>query len=499
MAVSAAACLFALTAGPEPLGVPALAAAGCAGTEADFNGDGIRDTVIADPEAAVAGVSKAGVVHVVYGGSAGTLELTQEVANAGPSEEGDRFGHALAVYDADLDGCADLAIGTPYEDIGTQADSGRAVVVHGSPAGLGAGKATVEYVQQTGLLAAIAAEPQDWMGYAVAAGKTRAGVPFLAVGMPGEDIGTGVDAGAFVYISGSTTVTAGVVNQDVTTTAGAVPDAVESYDRFGEVIVATPDFLVAGSPGEAQGTIDQSGAVTIFNHELTSKVPKPLNAITQDSPNVTGGCEMGDGFGTALAAMTPSAPGGAGPKLLLAVGTPGEDLAAVDGGSVQVFSIDAAGAYDETAWIDQDGANIDDKVEAGDHFGQSLVAHSVSALRPAYLAIGVPGQDAAGVADRGAVHTFLIYEPNGASDRILEPGEEIPAASGPRLYTGLHLGGGAGGLHVGLPYGPSEGSAVHVFSWPSGANDWGITPVKTFKPGEGGLPAEHGTFGTVAR
>ncbi|MGV9691727.1 FG-GAP repeat protein [Streptomyces sp. NPDC003444] len=499
MAVSAAALAIALSAGPEPLGNAAVAAPGCSGAESDFNGDGFRDTAIADPQATVNGIAKAGVVHIVYGGGAGTLELTQEAAKAGPSEADDAFGHALAVYDANLDGCADLAIGTPYEDIGTQVDSGRVVVVYGAPAGLGAGRTTTEYVQQTAPLAAIAAEAYDWFGYSVTAGKTAAGVPFMAAGMPGEDIGTGIDAGAFIYFSGSTTVTAGVVNQDVSTTAGAVPDAVESYDRFGEVLVATPHYLAASSPGEAQGTLEEAGAVTIFNHALTSNVPKALSAITQDSPNVTGGCEFGDGFGTALAAVHPLTSAAVGPKLLLAVGTPGEDLAAVDGGAVQVFSIDSAGAYTEVNWIDQDSADVEDKVEAGDYFGRSIAAYTGSGVGPVHLAVGVPGQDIDGVVDRGAVHTFTAYDLPGTSDRLLEPGAEIPAPAGPRLYTGLNIGDGAGGLYVGMPYGPAEGHAVHVFSWPARTTTWQDTPSRRFRPGEGGLPAEHKTFGTVVR
>ncbi|MFH8724274.1 VCBS repeat-containing protein [Streptomyces termitum] len=503
MAVSAAVLALALAAASQPLAGEAVAAAGCAGVEGDFNGDGTPDTAVADTEAAVGGATGAGVVHVVYGGGAGTLELTQEAAKAGPSEKGDRFGFAMATYDADLDGCADLAIGTPYEDIGTAADSGRVVVVHGSPAGLGAGRTTVEYVQQTAPLATMAAEAGDWMGYAVEAGKTAQGVPFLVVGIPGEDIGTSVDAGGFVYFSGSTTVTAGVVNQD-TATAGAVPDAVESYDRFGETLVATPNFLAVGSPGEAEGSYDQSGAVTVFNHTLTSGAPKPLSAITQNSADVAGACETGDGFGTALAAVTPLTPAGSGPKMLLAVGIPGEDLTlaagntVVDAGAVQVFSIDSAGAHTETAWIDQNVADVEDLVEAGDHFGRTLTAHMGNKIP--HLAVGVPGQDAGGVLDRGAVQLFLMYEPTGATDVLLEPGGRIPAPEGAAgLYTGLSLGSSPAGLVVGTPYGPAEGHAAHLFPWPPFGANWGAAPSKSFRPGQDGLPAGDSAFGTVVR
>jgi hypothetical protein len=172
MALSAAALAMALTAGSTPLASPAAAAEGCSGVESDFNGDGVRDSVIADAEATVNNVSKAGVVYIVYGGGKGTFELTQESAKAGASEAGDGFGYSLAVYDADLDGCSDLAIGVPYEDVGGRADAGRAVVTYGSPGGLAAGRASIQYLQGTAPLSG-AAEAEDWTGYSLAAGSPR--------------------------------------------------------------------------------------------------------------------------------------------------------------------------------------------------------------------------------------------------------------------------------------------------------------------------------------
>ncbi|WP_374773943.1 integrin alpha [Streptomyces sp. NBC_01310] len=505
-ALTATALTLALTAGPAPLVSTAVAAAGCSGAESDFNGDGIRDTAIADPEATANGISKAGLVHIVYGGGKGVLELTQEAAKSGGSEPGDQFGYSMAVYDADLDGCSDLAIGTPYEDVGTGSgiDAGRIVVVHGSPTGLAAGKATAEYVQGAGLISAIGSESYDWTGYSLAAGKTSAGVPFLVGGVPGEDVGTTVDAGAFLYISGSTTMTATLVTQD-TTNAGAVPDAKEEYDRFGTTVAATATHLAVGSPGEAQGTIAEAGAVTIFSHALTAGYPKPLSVITQDTPNVLGACETGDGFGRALTATSYRAAGATGTtESLLAVGIPGEDLSTtVDAGAVQVFKIDAAGAYTELAWIDQNTTDVGGESEAGDYFGQRVAAFntaptSTSTGANVRLAVGVPGEDSvSGLADRGMVHMFGMLGPPGDSDKLLEPGSEIKTPSAERLYAGMSIGGGSAGLYVGMPYGPAEGRAVYLFPWTISGT--GGAPTETFKPGEGGLPADRNTFGTVVR
>ncbi|WP_243706280.1 hypothetical protein [Micromonospora sp. KC721] len=45
--------------------------------ESDFNGDGVTDVAIADPEATVNGQAKAGLVRVSYGGT-GTVKTLHE-------------------------------------------------------------------------------------------------------------------------------------------------------------------------------------------------------------------------------------------------------------------------------------------------------------------------------------------------------------------------------------------------------------------------------------
>ena len=62
----------------------------------------------------------------------GTSRASQQAVE----EADDRFGAALAAGDFDDDGCDDLAIGSPDEDIGAETDAGGVQIVYGSSLGL---------------------------------------------------------------------------------------------------------------------------------------------------------------------------------------------------------------------------------------------------------------------------------------------------------------------------------------------------------------------------
>jgi len=494
-----------LTFGPGTGGTPAAAAVACpSGVDSDFNGDGIRDTAIADPEATVAGVRKAGEVHVVYGGGKGTLTVSQELDNIpGGPETGDRYGYALAVYDADLDGCSDLVIGSPYEDLGTVPDAGAVHLVYGSPSGLNAGgRAVKEFLQGADKPLSGGPEAEDWVGYALSAGKTAAGTPYLLIGCPGESIGDIEDAGGFHYVSG-TAQTATLNHQD-TDKAGPVAGVAEVDDRFGSVLVSTPTHFAAGNPGEAIGTTAFAGGAGYFSHTLTSGYPKPLGGLSQDLAGISGAEEVGDQFGAALA-MAPYRAAGATSttESLLAVGVPGEDLSTtVDAGAVQVFRLAANGTYTEVAWIDQNATDMAEETEAGDFFGQRLAAvntapNTTSTGANTRLAIGVPGEESSDEhRDKGGVHIVPLVGPPGASDEWIDPGYGIPGIPAHRQLAGLSLAATPSLLHVGMPYGPAEGRAVHGFPWNVTS---GGAPTVTLKPGEGGIPAANTAFGVTVR
>ncbi|GGV12733.1 hypothetical protein GCM10010293_03780 [Streptomyces griseoflavus] len=484
-------------------GAPAEAAAACsAGVESDFNGDGVRDTAIADPLATVSGQKEAGAVHIVLGGGKGVTVLSQDTPNVSDSAEtGDRFGFSLAVYDANQDGCSDIAVGIPYEDVGTVRDAGLVHLIYGSPSGIGQGTPSLGIRQGADGLLSNAYEEDDWVGYSVAAGTSATGIPFMVIGIPGEDSSGLTDMGFAAYVYG--------VNPSATTfhqnTPGVWEDA-EAYDRFGATVSATDRYFTVGAPGESIGTVAFAGGVQVFRPSLnTDNIPAPLYGMGQGrTPGPDIAAQTDDRFGTALA-MAPYRPSGATTvtDAVLAVGVPGEDLGtAVDAGAVHVYHIKADGTVALLHWIDQNTDGVEGEAEAGDFFGQRLAAvntatNVVSTAATVRLAVGVPGEESTEAApEAGGVHILPAIGAPGASDAWLEPGNGIPSGPAPRTYAGIGLGSSPSLLYVGVPYGPADGHAVHGFPWNAAS---GSAPTQTWRPGEGGIPATGTAFGATVR
>ncbi|KUN77694.1 hypothetical protein [Streptomyces griseoruber] len=481
-----------------------MAAAACAGgTPSDFNGDGIADTAIADPDATVSGKERAGLVHIVLGGGKGVVEISQDTANVSDgAEAGDRFGFSLAVYDADKDGCSDLAVGIPYEDVGTVVDAGYVQIIYGSATAVGSEVPSRGFIQGETQPLGGGPEPGDWLGYAVGAGTSTTGIPYLVIGVPGEDGAAGTDMGLFGYVYG-TSYAAVNVSQG---SAGVWEDE-EAYDRFGASIAATDRFFVVGAPGESVGTVGFAGGLQAFRPVInTEGIPDPIFGMGQNrvvSDDTT--AETDDQYATALA-LAPYRPSGAATvtDAILAVGVPGEDVGTVaDSGGVEIYHIAADGTVTLLNWIEQNVDGVDGDAETGDYFGQRLAAvntatNVVSTATTMRLAVGVPGEEStAGAPEAGGVQFFSLLGAPGAADSWIEPGAGIPAGPSARTYAGISLAAGTSLLYVGVPYGPAAGRAVYGFPWNAAS---GSAPAQTWKPGVGGIPAAGAAaFGATVR
>ncbi|MFJ2831841.1 integrin alpha [Streptomyces sp. NPDC087263] len=486
----------------------AVAATCTAGTANDFNGDGVADTAIGDPNATVNGVKEAGLVRVVFGGGKGVSEISQATSGMGGAPEAnDHFGFSRAAYDADGDGCTDLVVGAPNEDLvkdGIQrVDAGAIYVIYGTPTGIGAGS-TIKGYSQNALDSTSTIEAYDWFGYAVKAGETASGAPYLVVGVPGEGIsvdGTSyAGAGIIEYVQGTTVVS--VKQNDV-----GVPGVVEANDRFGYSLAGTNRYFAVGAPGEAIGTEEFAGTVIVFNHTLAGGLPTPLVGFDQNVAGISDSAEAGDGFGTSLS-VTGYRPSDQtyNSDVLLAIGIPGEDVgASADAGSAVVIRVQPSGVYTETKWIEASVSGVDGDPAAGDFFGQRVtIANTdtavVTTTATVRLAVGIPGRDAASVKDAGAVQIFRPLDAAiGTNDKILTRGSGVPGTAAARDYNGMALLAGSTHLYLGVPFSKASDSAkgvLYALRWSDidGTTNTGTT---TYLPGTGGLPDAGVAFGTV--
>ena len=340
---------YALVAAAQPA---SAAADGCEqGLESDFNGDGRSDAVVADPYAMVAGMAEAGRVIVLYGDADGLIgEGARDVVAqgtdsvSGTPDPGDRFGYALAVGDLNCDEYTDLVVGTPYEDVGGNADSGYVQVIWGAATGLGTGDPSTQYTQ-TAFGNPVTAG--DQFGYAldVLEDLGQGGTPepdayALAIGAPGTNVSGRNDAG---WVGVLHAVDGGNLPIEFTQDTTGIPGSAEAGDRFGAAVsvshlVRTGDGqdtldVVVGSPTEDIGTDADAGSITLIADVYDGFAG--ATAYDQNSPGVPGSVEPGDRFGEVLDTVL------VGDTARLAVGIPREDVgSAANAGSVQLFSSD---------------------------------------------------------------------------------------------------------------------------------------------------------------
>jgi FG-GAP repeat len=270
----------------------------------DFDGDALADLAVGAPDEDVGGIVDAGAVSVLPGSAgglttAGGALFTQVGSQAEPF---DLFGFALAPGDFDGDAFVDLAVGAPFESVGSTVDAGAVSVLAGSAGGLTAAGGQL-FTQVGGTV-----EAGDQFGFALAAGDVD-GDAFadLAAGAPAERVGATAGAGAVSVLAGS----AGGLSAAGGALFTQVGGAVETDDSFGSALAAG-DFdndafadLVAGAPFEDVGSIADAGAVSVLRGSVGGLSAAGGRLFTQDAPGVPGTAQELDLFGSTLATGDP--------------------------------------------------------------------------------------------------------------------------------------------------------------------------------------------------
>ncbi|MER7486884.1 FG-GAP-like repeat-containing protein [Streptomyces sp. NPDC126497] len=419
------------------------ASAAPSGVDGDFNGDGYRDVAVTAPLASVSGKGSAGAVTILYGSpqgaGAGRIQtLTQDSAGVpGAAEKDDQFGAHTAPGDFNGDGYADLAVGAPGEDAGTDADGGTVVILWGGSGGLSGGTTVSDPTRSV----------HDWFGQVVAAGDYDGdGKADLAIA---SDINkVDIYRGGFTK-SGSTggryTVTPPILKVPGIDIFNLTPGDTDADGRT--------DLVVDGFEGDSQSDYSYNANYWLpgSSSGATASGARKLPAgVISDIGDVNG-----DGYGDIVIgnAWDPGTE------------TPGT----AKGGSVDVVYGTSYGP-DAIERVNQNSAGVPGSNENGDNFGHEVSLGDINGDGHDDLVVGAPGEDLDGVEDAGMV-SVLYGGPGG----LLETGSQSLHQDTPGVPGGNEEGDGFGGevllsdvtgdgkadLTVGLPWeNDSNGYAV---------------------------------------
>ena len=136
----------------------------------------------------------------------GLMVLLLSAASASSQIEGtpqteEYFGEAVATGDFNNDGYADLAVGVPGDDVAAN-EAGAVNVIYGTADGLDVPDNALWHQDSPGVLGV--AEENDNFGSSLAVGDFNGdNYDDLAIGVPFEDVGAILDAGAINVLYGS--------------------------------------------------------------------------------------------------------------------------------------------------------------------------------------------------------------------------------------------------------------------------------------------------------
>ncbi len=314
--------------------------------------------------------------------------------------------------DVNNNGRGDVISGSPHEGISANKNAGRALVHFGRKSGRP--KAVTSITQEFSGLSG-SSERGDRLGTAVACGDFNAdGYDDIAIGSPGEDIGSADGAGAVRIVAGSETGLTGAGASTFSQASRGVAGRAEDGDNFGAAL-AVGDFdgdgyddLAIGVPGEGIGKKRNSGAVHVLYGSADGLTSDGSQLFHGGSPRLPNKAERGDAFGATLSAGDLDFDSYDD----LVIGAPREDLGSKrNAGAVFLLPGSADGVTTSGSSVLHQGvAGVPGASEKGDRFGSTLAVGNVNGDDYEDVLIGVPNQDLEGAPDGGMVYMFAGSE-----------------------------------------------------------------------------------------
>lgn len=257
----------------------------------DANGDKLADLAVGVPAEDLA-VLGAGAVHVFFGCNPpvptcrlvdtatdqflheDTSGVKGEAEPGGVSNGSEEFGTAVAMGDFGESSAADLAVGTPGQDVDGVIDAGAVTVLYGSKEKKRLSTSGEKIFDQNTSGIRDEAEEFDGFGGVLAAGNVgRDRRADLAVGIRLEDVGSVVDAGAVAILYGRSSGLDAKYNEFFHQDTLGVVDTAEFDDRFGSSVAIADfgrstvgDVAVAASREDLfiPAFVENAGAVHVF-------------------------------------------------------------------------------------------------------------------------------------------------------------------------------------------------------------------------------------------